>query len=553
MSRSRCTREKLSSDLCLLHKRFSTNFKLKMENVLPFEAVSIDLIPSVHQRVVDKFHTHTTRPVEYRLKQLRSLYWGLKDAEPALLEACKLDLGKSAYEAYLTEVGWVLNDIIFMSKNLARFAKDESAPDIDLTNKFMRPKIRKDPLGAVLIIGAYNFPLQLSLGPLVGAIAAGCTAVLKPSESAPNAARIMQHVVAKSLDPEAYQVLQGAVPETTALLDCKWDKIFYTGGLTVGRIIAKKAAETLTPVALELGGRNPAIITKNADPRLAARRLLWAKLLNVGQVCVSQNYILIDKDILPEFIRQLELALIEFQPKGAEGNSDYGKIINERQWKRLKDMLDSTNGKILLGGKKDQSALFFEPTVVQVSSPDDSLLKDESFGPLMPILPVDDLDEAIRISNKVHPTPLGIYPFGSTAETNQILSQTRSGGASVNDAFFHASIPTLAFGGVGDSGQGSYRGRASFECFTHHRSVTTTPSWIEGMLDVRYPPFTDAKFKKLKSMTEQKPNFNRQGRETGGWVWWTLGLGSKGLTGGVTRWAIVAAVAVVVSVLRARV
>ena len=262
---------------------------LKMEDLPPFTATPKKSIPAVHQRVVDKFHSHTTRPIEYRLKQLRSLYWGLKDEEPALLEACKLDLGKSAYEAYLTEVGWVLNDIIFMSKNLVRFMKDEKPDDINLTNSFMQPRIRKDPLGSVLIIGAFNFPIQLSLGPLIGAIAAGCTAVLKPSENAANAARIMQHIISQSLDPDAYQVVQGAVPETTALLDCKWDKIFYTGSANVGKIVAKRAAETLTPVTLELGGRNPAIITKYAEPRLAARRLLWAKLMNVGQVCVSQK------------------------------------------------------------------------------------------------------------------------------------------------------------------------------------------------------------------------------------------------------------------------
>ena len=523
-----------------------------MNDLPPFTATPIDDIAKIHQRVVDKFHTHTTRPIEYRLKQLRALYWGLKDEEPALLEACKLDLGKSAYEAYLTEVGWALNDIIFMSKNLARFVKDEKAEDIDLTNRFMQPRIKKDPLGAVLIIGAYNFPLQLSLGPLVGAIAAGCTAVLKPSENAPNAARIMQHVISQSLDPDAYQVVQGAVPETTALLDRKWDKIFYTGSANVGTIIAKKAAETLTPVTLELGGRNPAIITKCADIRLAARRLLWAKLLNVGQVCVSQNYILVDKEVLPEFLRQLELALREFQPQGAEGNEDYGKIINERQWQRLKDMLDSTGGKVLMGGKTDQSTLFFEPTVVQVESADDPLLKDESFGPLIPILPVDDLDMAIRTANSVHATPLGLYAFGSKPETDRILSETRSGGASVNDAFFHAAIPTLAFGGVGDSGQGSYRGKASFDCFTHRRSVTTTPSWIESMLDIRYPPYSKDKFRKLKRMTELKPDFDRSGRPTGGLVWWTLGLGAKGRTSAAARWGLVAVVAVAVRLLRAR-
>ncbi|KAI7249604.1 aldehyde dehydrogenase, partial [Hortaea werneckii] len=477
---------------------------LTMADLPPFTDTPMDKIPEVHERVVKKFHTHTTRPLAYRLKQLRQLYWGLKDEEPALMEACKLDLGKSQFETYLTEVGWVLNDILFMCKNLERFAKDEKAEDTNFMNSFMRPTIRKDPLGAVLIIGAYNFPIQLSLGPLIGAISAGCTAVLKPSENASNAARIMQHIIQQSLDPDAYQCVQGGVPETTALLEQKWDKIFYTGNGRVGTIISKKAAETLTPVTLELGGRNPAIVTKNADPRLAARRLLWAKLVNVGQ--------------------QLEIALKEFQPRGAREAEDYGKIINERQWQRLRDMLDSTSGKLLFGGNTDRESLFFEPTVVQVEDREDPLLTDESFGPLIPVLPVDGLDEAIHTANAIHATPLGLYPFGSKAETDKILSSTRSGGASVNDAFYHASIPTLSFGGVGDSGQGAYRGKASFDCFTHRRSITTTPGWIEGMLAIRYPPFTDDKLKQFRKMQDMKPDFDRQGNPTGGLVWWLIGL-----------------------------
>ncbi|WPG98669.1 Hypothetical protein R9X50_00146200 [Acrodontium crateriforme] len=497
---------------------------LKVADLPAFTHTPIDSISATHARVVEKFGTHTTRPLAYRLKQLESFYWALKDAEPALLEACSLDLGKSAYEAYLTEVGWVLNDIVFMHKNLKRFMKDEKAEDTSWTNWAMNPIIRKDPLGAALIIGAYNFPIQLSLGPLVGAIAAGCTAVLKPSESAPNAARVMQRVVEESLDPEGYAVVQGAIPETTKLLDCKWDIIFYTGSANVGKIIAKRAAETLTPVVLELGGKNPAIITASADPRLAARRLLWAKLLNVGQVCVSQNYIMVDRSILPAFLKELKQAFKEFQPNGAEDNEDYGKVINERQWQRLRDMLDSTKGKILIGGKTNKETLFFEPTVVQVEDQHDPLLADESFGPLIPILPVDNLDEAIRTANAIHATPLGLYPFGTKAETDKILASTRSGGASVNDAFFHASIPTLSFGGVGDSGTGAYRGRASFEAFTHRRSITTTPGWVEGLLDVRYPPFGAKKLKKLRGMTDLKPDFDRKGNRTGGGVWWLLGV-----------------------------
>ncbi|PSN72413.1 aldehyde dehydrogenase [Corynespora cassiicola Philippines] len=494
-----------------------------MVQLPPFEHTELDSIPTIASRVRASFLTHKTRPLEFRLVQLRKLYWGLKDNQDLIAEACQKDLGKSGFETYLTEVGWCMNDVIFMSNNLARFAKDEAAEDVDFSNKFMSPKIRKDPLGAALIIGAFNFPIQLSIGPLIGAIAAGCTAVLKPSESSPHAAAVMQKIISESLDPSCYTVIQGAVPETTALLDQKWDKIFYTGSANVGTIIAKKAAETLTPVTLELGGRNPAIVTKHADPRLAARRLLWAKTLNAGQVCVSQNFTLIDKEMVQPFVRELKNALQEFYPQGAKNSPDYGRIVNQRQFQRLKKMVDETSGKIVLGGTMDEADLFIEPTVIQVDSVDDSLIKDESFGPLLPILPVTDLDEAIRIANEVHDTPLGLYPFGNKQELEKVLSQTRSGGASMNDGFFHASIPTMPFGGVGSSGQGAYRGKASFDVFTHRRSITKTPAWLEGMLDVRYPPYTSKKLQKFKGMSELKPNFDRQGKALG-WGAWLLGL-----------------------------
>lgn len=393
-----------------------------------FSHTSIETIPLVHSRLHQTFHAHTTRPLSYRLTQLRKLWWGLKDNEALLLEACARDLGKSHYETYLTEVGWCLNDIVFVCSNLAKWAKEESAADIPLMNWAMKPRIRKEPLGVVLVLGAYNFPVQLSFGPLIGAIAAGCTAVLKPSESAPNAAAVMQKIVESCLDSSAYTVVQGAIPESSALLDCKWDKIFYTGSPNVGKIIAKKAAETLTPVTLELGGRNPAIVTANANPRLAARRLLWAKNLNAGQVCVSQNYILVDKTILPALVDELKQAVKDFYPMGVRESKDYGRIVNERQWSRLKKMLDASHGKILLGGTMDAETKFLEPTVVQVTDANDALLAEESFGPLIPILPVDDLDEAIRIANQTDSTPLGLYPFGTKAETDKILGATRSGG-----------------------------------------------------------------------------------------------------------------------------
>jgi beta-apo-4'-carotenal oxygenase len=254
---------------------------------------------------------------------------------------------------------------------------------------------------------------------VIGAIAAGCTVILKPSENAPNAASVMKTIFEKYLDPSCYQVINGGIPETTALLNCKWDKIFYTGNATVGTIIAKKAAETLTPVTLELGGRNPAIVTKHADTRLAARRLVWAKVLNSGQVCVSQNYILVDKEVLGSLVDEIKKAFNEFFPQGAKASPDYGRIVNNRQWTRLKKMLDESKGRILFGGSMDEADRFLEPTVVQVDSVDDSLMSEESFGPLIPIYPVSNLDEAIRVANSVHDTPLGIYPFGTKKETDR--------------------------------------------------------------------------------------------------------------------------------------
>lgn len=349
---------------------------------------------------------------------------------------------------------------------------------------------------------------------------------------------MLQRIIENYLDPSCYGCVQGAIPETTALLHQKWDKIFYTGGANVGKIIAKKAAETLTPVTLELGGRNPAIVTKNADVRLAARRLLWGKFFNAGQVCISQNYILVDKEILPGFLAELKTAMNEFYPDGARASPDYGRIVNERQWRRLKNMIDESKGKILMGGTMVEAEKFMEPTVIQVDDLNDSLIKDESFGPLLPILPVDDLDQAIRIANEVQATPLALYPFGTKKETNRVLNEVRSGGASVNDSFFHGSIPTLAFGGVGESGNGAYRGRASFECFTHRRSVTTTPGWMEGLISIRYPPYA-GKWAKAKKMNELKPNFDREGKVKTSLFRYLLTLGAGSLTGGMSRFAII--------------
>jgi beta-apo-4'-carotenal oxygenase len=271
---------------------------------------------------------------------------------------------------------------------------------------------------------AFNFPFQLTLGPVIGAIAAGNTVVIKPSENSPKCAVVMQQIVEAALDPSCYTIIQGGATEVQALLAERWDKIFFTGGANVGRIIAKAAAPNLTPVVLELGGINPAIITKNANPRLVARRMLWGKTLNAGQICTSQNYLLVDRAILPAVVEEFKKAYKEFYPQGAKASPDYSRIINEGAFHKLKSMIDNSKGKILMGGTMDEKERFIEPTLVEVNSADDSLLIQESFGPLIPILPVDNLEEAVNIANSIQDTPLGVYPFGNKADTDKSKSTT---------------------------------------------------------------------------------------------------------------------------------
>lgn len=391
---------------------------------------------------------------------------------------------------------------------------------------------------------AFNFPLQLTFGPLIGAIAGGNAAIIKPSEQVPRCAVLLQKLVEEALDPECFACVQGAVPQMQALLAEKWDKIFFTGSVGTAKIVAKAAAVHLTPTVFELGGKNPAFVTKKADPYLAARRLLWGKSFNAGQVCISQNYTLVDREVLPLLVAELKQAYKEFYPKGAKNSDDYARIVNLKSFQRLKSMIDNSSGKIVMGGEMDADQLFIEPTVLELSDASDSLLTEESFGPLMPLLPVDNLDEAIAIARSVHATPLGTYVFGDKKDAAKVLAETRSGGATVNDTLFHAIIPTLEFGGVGDSGMGVYRGKASFDTFVHRRAIAQTPGWMEKLLAMRYPPQTGtSKYQQFARTGRLKPNFDRDGNEKVNVLFYMLTLGGKSLTQGVMRALLVAAVA----------
>ncbi|EEH07347.1 aldehyde dehydrogenase [Histoplasma capsulatum G186AR] len=506
----------------------------------------VEEIPAKVRKVRTTFFQHKTRPIEFRIQQLRKLYWALKDREHLVVEALYRDLGKPKYETYVSEINIVENDIVFIQKNVAKWAKDEKAQNIDMPFTLMKPRIRKDPLGCVLVIGAFNVPFSLNILPLIGAIAAGNTVVVKPSESSPNCAAVLQEIIEAAIDPDVVSVVQGGATETQALLAERWDKICFTGNATVGRIVAQAAAPNLTPVLLELGGRNPAFITKKADVRLAARRLFWAKTFNAGQICLSQNYILVDKEIVSQLVTEFGKVWKEFYPDGVKASPDFCRIINDAAFRRIKDMIDSTKGKILLGGTMDEKERFIEPTLVQVDSADDPLVRWETFGPIITILPVGDLDEAIRISNDVDNTPLAAYAFGTKKEVEKVLSCVRSGGATINDTYMHGIIPNVPFGGVGESGSGAYHGRSSFDAFVHRRSIATTPGWVERMLSVRYPPYAGKLRSTLRSGTVA-PNFDRSGRTTTGfwgWIIWFITFGGGANKSGASR----AAVAVVAAI-----
>lgn len=545
----------------------------KTTTIPPFEATPLDVIPSSVNILRSTYGSLRTKDIQYRLKQLRKLYWGIVDYSSLLEEAILKDFGKSKHETAISEIGWAKNECIDLINNLEKWTKDEPVVNVPISFWAMKHRIRYEPLGVILVIGAFNYPVQLALVPAMGAIAAGNAVLLKPSEGSPHTAMVLQRIFEEYLDPEAYVCVNGALPESQALLSQKYDKIVFTGSRSVGKIIAKKAAETLTPVLLELGGQNPAFISKNADIKLAARRLLWGKCLNAGQVCLSQNYALVERSVVSQFIGELHNSYRTFMPQGAKASADYARINNKANFDRLKSLVDNSRGKIVLGGSMDESDLFIEPTVVLVDDIEDSLISNETFGPIWSIVPYDNLDQAIDIANKVDPTPLSLFTFGSDAENQKgtyqvhclsrsasarwkcltlslVLRSVTSGGATVNDAYSHASVIAAPFGGVGGSGMGSYHGFYSIKAFSHQRTVAQVPGWMDKLLRVRYMPYSAKDLKRFDRMSAKKPNFDRNGdvaRGLGYWLRILFGLGSQGAKGAITRWGVL--LAVLVSVL----
>lgn len=439
------------------------------------------------------FSSGKTIPAEFRLKQLESLKEAMIRHEADLAAALKEDLGKSRMESYMCEIGLTLSELTWMQKHLRSLMRSKrvSTPAAQFAAKSFRSP---SPYGTVLIMSPWNYPVLLTLDPLIDAIAAGNTAVVKPSAYAPCTFDVMKTMIEECFPAHYVAVVDGGRAENQALLQQRFDMIFFTGGKTVGREVLRHAAEYLTPVTLELGGKSPCIVDSTAKIRLAAKRIVFGKYLNCGQTCVAPDYILCDKRIRDELITAI-LAEIEKQfGKEPLKNPNYGKIINEKHFERILGLINGE--KLVYGGQSEPESLRIAPTVLNNITWDDAVMGEEIFGPLLPILTFDTLDEALDTVES-HPHPLAFYFFSEDkAAQKKVLDTCRFGGGCINDTIIHLATSDMPFGGVGESGMGSYHGRVGFETFSHYRSIVDKKTWMD--LPIRYQKYTGLKEKMMR-------------------------------------------------------
>ncbi|KAI8999845.1 Aldehyde/histidinol dehydrogenase [Gaertneriomyces semiglobifer] len=452
---------------------------------------SLDKIKSIHKNVRSTFGSGKTRPLSYRKEQLTKFLALLSENMEALAGAVYADLKKPPMETIMFEIMPIQQEIAEGLEALDQWVKAEE-PAVPALFEGTKLAIRHEPVGTVLMIAPWNYPVRLTLSPLFAAIAAGCPAVIKPSEVSENTTRVMAELVAKYLDPEAYVVVKGGVEQSTALLELKWDKIMYTGNGQVGRIVMSAAAKHLTPVILELGGKSPAIVTKNADIGLAASRITHGKFLNNGQTCIAPDYLMVEESVKDELLAAIVEQIKTNWGEDPQKSDSYSRVINARHYKRITDLLDKTGGKVYYGNKRDANDLYLSPTVVTLPASaaySDSLMMDELFAPVLPVLTFNGVTEAIDIVN-AKDTPLGLYVFGNEEETAQVLDNTRSGGACVNDVIVQVIPTCLPFGGCGESGMGAYQGKDSYMAFTHRRStvISGKPYALDQLRTLPYQP-----------------------------------------------------------------
>jgi aldehyde dehydrogenase (NAD+) len=440
-------------------------------------------------RLRQTFATGKTRSVQWRQTQLRALEKMMVENEPAIAAALEEDLDRSPFEAWLADAATTAGEARYAAKHVKKWMRRKYRR-LELAQLPGRGWVEYEPYGTVLIIGAWNYPFYLTLGPLVGAIAAGNTVVLKPSEIAQASADLMAELVPRYLDNEAIAVIEGDGAVSQELIAQALDRVFFTGGTEIGRKVYEGAAPHLTPVTLELGGKSPVIVAADADVDVAAKRIAWIKLLNAGQTCVAPDYVLADAKVRDELVEKIGQAVTKFRSEEKTGL----RIVNQRQFDRLTGYLATTKGTIALGGNSDASTLRLEPTVVVDPDPDEPLMSNEIFGPILPVISVQSLDDAIRFVNS-RPKPLSAYLFTKTrAVRERVIREVPAGGMLVNHLAFQVSTARLPFGGVGASGMGAYHGRWGFEEFSHSKSVLTKPTRPD-ISSFIYPPYTDRAWK----------------------------------------------------------
>ncbi len=447
----------------------------------PSEQTSESISAAV-QLQKDFFRTGQTKSKDYRKRMLHTLAVQVRKYEKEICNALKLDLNKSETEAFVTEIGILLEEIKFTLKHLDKWMKPEKVKTAKthIGSKGIRVA---EPYGVTLIIAPWNYPFQLQLAPLIGAIAAGNTAILKPSELTPHTSALLSKLVEETFDPAYVAVLEGGVSTTSLLLDQPFDYIFFTGSVPVGKIVMEAAAKRLIPVTLELGGKSPCIVDKTANLELAAKRILFGKLINAGQTCIAPDYLFLHQGIKKPFIKELKRVIVNFYGENAIENEEFTKIVNHRHFHRLKRYL--SDGEVLFGGQTDENKLKINPTLIKPQDLSSPLMTEEIFGPILPILEYDDIQEVIDFINS-RPKPLALYLFTTSDQVEkQVIESTSFGGGCINDTLMHIATPYLPFGGVGESGMGTYHGEASFQTFSHFKSVLKQTNRFD--FSFRYP------------------------------------------------------------------
>lgn len=455
---------------------------------------SLTDIPDIVAGLRKTYATGRTREISWRKTQLRGMERLIADNEAAIIEALGDDLGGKPFEAWFADVAILLGEVRVAAKNVGKWAKRRYRR-LEISQLPGRGFVEYEPYGTVLVIGAWNFPFSLTLGPAIGAIAAGNTLVLKPSELAPASSALMAELVPRYLDPDAVALVEGDGAVSQLLIQQGFDRLCFTGGTEIGRKVYQAAAAHLTPVTLELGGKSPVIVAEDADITVAAKRIAWTKLMNSGQICVAPDYLLADAKIRDELVDKIKTAMTTFEADTAEGK----RIINDRHFDRVTSAIAATKGTIVLGGQSDRAALTIAPTIVVDPAVDEPLMTYEIFGPVLPILSVQSVGEAIGFVN-ARPKPLAAYLFTQDAATRErVIQEVPAGGMVVNHMLFQFTTARLPFGGVGASGTGAYHGRSGFEEFSHRKSVLTKPARpdLSAMI---YPPYTDRAWKLSRRM-----------------------------------------------------